>query len=258
MLTKKEHNIIKAVKTGGEIARRNFGKNLKTYQKTVVSDFFTKADLEAEARIISLVKKDFPGINVLAEESGSEDNGSEYTIVIDPLDGTNNFALGMPYFSVAAALMKGEKTVFSCVFNPILGDLYYARAGAGAYKNGQRMRVSKKSSLSQATIAYVSGYSNIKDLRLSMTRKLYHKFAERILDNWCPTLDYCLLAEGKVECVITDDDDLHESIIGKLFIKEAGGIVSDYAGRESDSYKDYKFISANNRKILKEVLHIIK
>ena len=258
MITKSEHSIIKAVKIGGGIARRNFGKNLKTYQKTVASDFFTKADLEAESKIVSLVKKVFPGINVLAEESGSEDNGSDRTIVIDPLDGTNNFALGMPYFSVAAALMEGETTVFSCVFNPILGDLYYAKKGQGAYKNGRKMRVSKKSSLSQATIAYVSGYSNIKDLRLSMTRKLYHKFAERILDNWCPTLDYCLLAEGKVECVITDDDDLHESIIGKLFMREAGGIISDYAGHERDNYKDYKFISANNKKILNEVLHIIK
>ncbi|OGF26117.1 hypothetical protein A2303_04935 [Candidatus Falkowbacteria bacterium RIFOXYB2_FULL_47_14] len=257
MFTTKEQKIIAAVRSGGETLKINFGKNLRTYRKTIASDFFTEADIKTETRIISLIKKVYPGINILAEESGVENNGSDYTLVIDPLDGTNNFALNIPYFSVAVALMEGEKTVFACVYNPILNDLYCAKLGKGAYKNGRRMKVSRKTSLSQATIAYVTGYSNIKDLRLSMTKKLYHKFAERILDNWCPTLDYCLLAEGKIECVITDDDDLHESIIGKLFITESGGIVTDYRGEKSRGYKEYRFISANGKKILNEVLRIV-
>lgn len=257
MLNKKEEKIIEAVKTGGEIVRKNFGKNFKTYKKTIEADFFTKADLEAEEKILEIIKKNFNGINILAEESGTVDNGSEYTFVLDPLDGTNNYVLGVPYFSVAAALMKKDETIFSCVYNPIVNDLYYAKKGKGAFKNSKRINVSKKIALNKSIIAYVTGYSNLKDLRLNKTKDFYHNNTERILDNWCPTLDYCLLASGKIECVITDDDDLHESIIGKLLIKEAGGIITDFQGKENIKDRDNKFISANNKTILKEILRII-
>jgi myo-inositol-1(or 4)-monophosphatase len=257
MLTKKEKKIISAIKMGGEIIRRDFGKNLRAYKKSMEADFFTKTDLEAEEKILGIIKKEFNGINVLAEESGLLNNCADYTFVLDPLDGTNNYVLGIPYFSVAGALMHGNETIFACVYNPILDDLYYAKKGRGTFKNGKRIKVSEKCDIEKATLSYVTGYSNIKDLRLDKSKDLYRNNTARILDNWCPTLDYCLLAEGKIECVITRDDDLHESIIGQLIIKEAEGLVTDLQGKKMGDNKCNEFLAVNNRKLLRKIVKII-
>src|SRR3989339_430523 len=178
---------------------------------------------------LKILNKNFPKYNILAEESGSFKNGSNYTFVIDPLDGTNSFALGIPYFAVAIGLMENNEEIFSCVYNPILNETYYAKRGNGAYRNYKKIIVNKKKYIDSSVVALVAGYSTMTETRKKFGKKLYDNNVSRILDNWCPTLDYCLLASGKIECVLNNDDDKHEAIIGNLIINVAQAISAAFS-----------------------------
>lgn len=257
-LTREENKMIEAVQAGGKILRHYYSKHLHIYEKTCPADFYTKADIESEEMIMHVLEKSFKRFSVYAEESGRTNDSSDYTFIIDPLDGTNNFVLGIPYFSVAIGLKKKNEIVFSVIYNPIVNQLYLAKKGKGAYKDGKKLAVNKNYDLTDATIVYISGYSNITKLRPDLIKKLNRKKVKRILDNWCPTLDYCLLASGKVECLVNNDDDLQESSIGRLMIKEAGGTIVDFHGQPKVKPNYKKFLAANSRKTINQIMPLIK
>lgn len=243
MLTKEEKIIIQAARRGGEVLKQYFGQELATYRKTVRADFYTEADTEAEKIVIKALE-DLKDCNIQAEESGFLDHGGTRTIVIDPLDGTNNFALGLAYFSVGIALEVGGETVFTAIYHPVLDDLYYAKKGYGAFKNDQSVMVRRQKDIKELTLAYTCGYSNVRDLRTPLQKELYQLDMKRFLDNWCPTLDYCLLASGRIDGVIANDDDTGESAIGMLMIKEAGGYILDFEGQNCQATNAPHFIAA--------------
>lgn len=127
-------------------------KNLSIETKSSSHDLLTIADKLSEAYIIERIRQEFPDHQVLAEESGSNDQQSDYCWVIDPVDGTTNFAQGIPIFSVSIALRyKGEEVV-GVVFAPFLNELFYAAKGAGAYLNGERIQVSTKNILNDSLL----------------------------------------------------------------------------------------------------------
>lgn len=256
MLPQKYKKIELAAREGGKIINKYYGKNLPIHQKTNASDFYTRVDIEAEKKIIEILKKNFPDYNILSEESGYQDKKSDFTLIIDPLDGTSNFTSGMSYFSVAIGVRCKDEIIFSLVYNPVLDDLYYAVKGKGAYKNNKKIFAGQREKVKNSTIVYTTGYSNMYELRLQILKKLYEKKVKRVMDNWCPTLDYCLFASGYIDCIITNDDDLHESIIGKLLVRESGGIVVDFDGKGDVRDDARKFISVSNKKLLKEILPI--
>jgi myo-inositol-1(or 4)-monophosphatase len=258
MLNKDERKIVAAVIAGGKVVAHYYNHHLRTYQKTGPADVYTKADIEAEETIIKLLGKHFAHFNVRAEESGYAAAESEYTFNIDPLDGTDNFVLGIPYFSTAVGLLKGKETIFSVIYQPLTNELYYAKKNQGAFKNDQKIFISHNRDITKSTLAYISGYSQATKLRPELMKKLHRQKIVRILDNWCPTLDYCLLAEGRIDCLINNDDDLQESSIGRLLIKEAGGVMVDFNGHYRVKQRSKKFVAANNKKILNQILPLVK
>jgi len=258
MLSIDEKKIIYAAHEAGKIISSGFGKAMKTYRKTTSGDFYTKVDIEAEEKILDILNNNFSNYNILAEESGSAKNGSDFTFVIDPLDGTNNFALGIPYFSVAIALMKKKEVVFSCIYNPVLDETFYAQKGKGTYRNDKKVTVNNKKYVDSSVVSLVAGYSTMVETRNKFGQRLYDNNISRILDNWCPTLDYTALASGKIECVLNNDDDQHEAIIGKLIISEAGGSIIDFNGSKDVSVDENKFIATNTLSLSKKIFNIIK
>ena len=199
---KKDKEIIRAVKAGGKVLSKYFGKSLKTKVKSVNADVQTKADLESEKAILKILKKEFPKYNIWAEESGYLDKKSDYTFVLDPLDGTNNFVLGIPFFSVSLALLYKEEPLYSIIFNPVTKQLFHAEKGKGAYLNGKRIKVNKISNTKDITVAYITSYVNSKKYYIQLLKNLYKLDIKRHLLSWSPALDFCMLAAGKVEIVI--------------------------------------------------------
>ena len=138
----------------GEIQMRYFRKaGLQQSTKLNDSDIVTVADKESEASILEYIHQNFPSHGIISEESGKEHEDREWRWVIDPLDGTTNFAAGLPAFCVSIALEYKGEALIGVVFAPYLGELFYAVDGYGSWLNGQRIHCSDKSQLSKAVVA---------------------------------------------------------------------------------------------------------
>jgi myo-inositol-1(or 4)-monophosphatase len=256
MINKEYEEIIKAAKAGGKVAKKYFGKILEVTTKSNPSDLRTNADLESEKEVIKILSKKFPTYNIISEEAGEMNKNSEFTFFVDPIDGTNNFVMGIPYFSTSIGLMKGDETIFGAVYNPILDNIYFAEKGKGAYLNNKRIFVNKESDIKNCSISAVVSYRATQDLEEKFVVELYKKSVKRVLTNWSMILDFCLLASGKMEAMLVAIDvSLYDFVAGKLIAKEAGALVTDLKGATEKNDKNSTFLVSNGTKIHKEILN---
>lgn len=257
MITKKYSEIIRAAKAGGKITKKYFGKVLKIEGKSIPADFRTRADLESERAILKILKKAFPGYNIVSEEDGETDNNSEYTLYVDPLDGTNNFVLGIPYFSVSIALAKKDKLVFGAIYYPELGHIYYAEKGKGAFKNGKKIKANKEADIKNSSVSVVVSFKCEDDYEPKICSELVKLDVKRALTNWSVALDFCLLATGKIEAIIIKDIYLWDFTAGKLIAKEAGAVITDFEGNKERNDKNSTFLASNGTKIHEQILEVL-
>lgn len=258
ILSRKQKIIIHAARKGGEIVKHYFYKKVNFFLKTSASNIYSKADIESEKYIVRILRKEYPDYNILAEETGFHDRKSSYTFIVDPLDGTHNFYLRMPYFSVAVALVHQKKVEFSVIYQPILDDMYFAKIGYGAYCNNIRMHVNSQSSLVSSKIAYSCGY-NHKHSELERLLRLFdRKRVSRLLLSWCPTLDFCAIASGRIDAMVNNGNEIYDHIAGKLMVREAGGIITDFRGNFIDDDRKSYFLAVNNKKFLKKILPVVR
>jgi len=258
MISKEYNEIIKAAKAGGEVVKKYFGKVLEIEGKTVPADFRTKADLESEQIIIEILSKAFPAYNIISEESGEINKNSEYTFHVDPLDGTNNFVLGMPFFSVSIGLTKGDDIIFGAVYNPVLDNMYCAEKGKGAFLNDKEITVNKESDIKNSSVSLVVSFGSPREYEPEIFEKLFAKDVKRVLTNWSVALDLCLLASGKIEAIIIKEIHLWDFVAGKIIAKEAGAMITDFDGVLEKNEKAVTFLITNGTKIHQEILEIIK
>lgn len=240
------HMLDAALSAGREL-KKYFGKDLPVHVKSSPIDTRTKADLESERILVEALGRDYPTYNILSEEVESKDQGSEYTFVLDPLDGTDNFILGIPYFSVGIGLMHHDEILSAAVYNPMLDKMYWAERGQGAYINGVRISANANNPLPQATVALaLMGLSE-----QIIGRFCYGLKVKRILLSWSFLLDFCLLAEGKIESVVAANLPLYDFVPGKLIAREAGALITDLKGDLETSDKNDNFISASRQEVLR-------
>ena len=246
---------VKAAKIAGETLEYYFETLIEKEEKEDKS-IVTKADLEADKIILKEIKEKFPDHNILSEETGLVDNGSEYDWVIDPLDGTTNFSRGLPVFATSIALFNSKEAVLSVVYNPITNSLYHAEAEKGAFLNGERIKVSDAENLSKAivTLGRARDAEN-KEKTLDIFNKLYFKaYSQRIMGS--SALEICWVAAGRLEGFISVGLKKWDVSGGTLIVKEAGGKITNFSGQEL-SEEDKYFVATNGR-IHKELLDILK
>lgn len=244
---------VQAVKEAGEVLVENFGRISQISVKEK-GDLVTNADLEAEKRIVDLVRKNYPRHTILSEESKKLKGESEYRWIVDPLDGTHNYVRGIDIFGVSIALQYRGEVILGVVYIPLREQLYFAQKGEGSYLNGRRIRVSQ----TKLDDAYLVHDSDIRldkgEVMLKNLGKLTHKtFNLRILGSSAVSLSF--LAEGKVDIAIDYYDKSWDFSGGALIVEEAGGKVTDMQGKrwnpESIGYV------ASNGKIHDKILQII-
>ncbi len=250
--------IIEAAKAGGQILKQYFGQNLDIEQKSSPADIRTKADLESEVAILKILKKEFPDYNIHSEEEGKTNNKSEFTFVIDPLDGSHNFVTGIANFSVSIALMKGDEIEVGIIYQPILDRVYYAQKNKGAFLNDNRISVSAESDIKKSSLSYVAAYGHSAEDYGEIMRRLELSGAKRVFYNWSVAMDFCYLATGKMEAIINDGCEIYDYLAGKIIAKEAGAVILDFAGQVEQAEKNDKFVIANNQAIVSKVLAMIK
>jgi myo-inositol-1(or 4)-monophosphatase len=216
----------------------------------------TQVDTRSERAIMKYLGKRFPGHAFLAEESGSSTRTSEYLWIIDPLDGTTNYAHGYRSYCVSIALSHRNAVVLGVVYDPNLDELFAAVRGRGARLNGRRIRVSSTASLSKSLLATGFPY----DVRDSRNNNLDH-FANFALKSQAvrragsAALDLCHTACGRFDGYWELKLGPWDVAAGSLMVVEAGGRVSDFGGGEFDIHM--KELLASNGRIHRQMLDVL-
>ncbi len=251
--------IITVSKEAGEIIREGFGKKLTLEYKTNVTDYVTNIDKASEEKIINFIRKEFPTHNILAEESGRSYRSSEYTWVIDPLDGTMNFAHGLPIFSVSIGVMKNDEIIAGVIYDVMMDIVYSAEKGSGAFANDKKLSVSGTTDLSKSLL--VTGFPyDIKDNPKNAIGKFgdFLKVASGVRRLGSAAIDCCYIATGAFDGFWEVRLNAWDICAGHLIIKEAGGKVTNFSGQEID-YKKYNEIEllASNGKIHDKMIEVL-
>lgn len=224
----------RAVRAGGDYLAGEFRSGAVAGEYGV-DDVKAEADREAEARVVEVVREAFPSHAVHAEEAGRSrtDTASAYEWVVDPLDGTNNFASGLPMFACAVAVRRTDETLVAAIYEPIPDDLYLAVRGDGATVNGARLTAGSDMGLREGTVSFVLGLSALRDPSLSQSaetmREALDGECKRVLETWAPCVDFGLLARGAIEGLVAFHPDPFEQHAGERLACEAGA-VAEHAG----------------------------
>ncbi|OGC09004.1 hypothetical protein A3J90_03075 [candidate division WOR-1 bacterium RIFOXYC2_FULL_37_10] len=244
----------KAAIDAGRMLLNNFEKKIKVSTKKDGS-LVTQFDIKAEKIIINSIKKYFPDDNILSEECGHDLLTSEFTWIIDPIDGTHNYIRGITSFGTSIAVKYKEEIIIGVIYMPVEKELYTAKKGKGAFKNGKKIRVSDKP-LEESTMIYDSTIKLNQNEMLKGLNKLADKvFNIRMFGSTVRSLTY--VAEGKAEMEIEFNDKIWDFAAGALLVKEAGGVFTDFIGKEEPWQKEQAYI-ASNKTTYKHLLNILK
>ena len=247
---------IQSVLKGGEILQGCLGKVKRIGYKGLVN-LVTEADRLSEDGIIKIIRKNFPQHNILTEESEGYEKKSDYKWIIDPLDGTTNYAHGFPVYCISIALEKEGEIILGVVYNPVLKELFVAEKNKGAFLNDKRIYISKTRDLSKSLLATGFPY----DIRESKVNNLGHfkNFAltsQAIRRAGSAALDLCYLAKGIFDGFWELKLSPWDTAAGILMVKEAGGKVSNFSGNKFSIYDND--ILATNDKIHNQMIELLE
>ena len=236
---------------GGEILRRSFRGALEVDRKGR-GNFVTDIDVRIEQMAHDLLRREYPSFGFVGEESGSVAGDEPYTWIIDPIDGTANFAGGIPHFATTIALLGGDGVpLLGCTYDPVREDLFLAALGAGATANGRPMRVGALAAIDEGVLGFDLPYPDqLVDRSLELMRVMLPVQRVRLLGSAALGLAYA--AAGWFDLHYHLDLRPWDVAAGLLFVREAGGHVVDIDGQEATTASG-SFV-AGNRLILDEFL----
>lgn len=246
---------------------REAGELLKTafYQPRQITfkgevNLVTQADHAAEELITSKLRHNFPGYSILAEEGRSSDGDNQLKWVIDPLDGTNNFAHGFPIFAVSMCLVDPDGPALSITFDPLRDECFTALKGLGAYLNGARITVSNIPVLMQGLIATGFPYSRHTAVdNNSKAVEVFLRRAQGIRRAGSAALDLAYVAAGRLDGYWEQQLATWDIAAGILLVREAGGNITDYAGHDSTEHLlTGRTVTATNGLIHEEMLATLR
>jgi len=247
---------LRAARWAGEVLREGFGREHEFSLKSSRVDLVTEYDRRAEEVIIEVIRERFPDHGLLAEESPGLAREAEYRWIIDPLDGTTNYAHNYPIFALSIALERAGEVILGLVYGPILDELFLAERGRGATLNGERIHVSRTAELSQALLATGFPY----DLeRIGLNLRHFANFIHRaqgVRRDGSAALNLCYLACGRLDGFWEMDLKPWDVAAGALIVAEAGGRVSDFSGGELEIYGNE--ILASNGLIHAEMIRVLR
>jgi len=220
---------LEAARAAGGVLLAGFGRRGEVRYKGEV-DLVTETDVRAERLLKERLLGAFPGYGVLAEESGQTAGEGDVRWVVDPLDGTVNFAHGLPIFAVSVALQRGREVVLGAVYDPVRDEMFAARRGGGATLNGEPISTSDNGELIRALVATGFPYDRAK---MPEALELFGRFATRTRGMrrlGSSALDLCYVACGRLDGYYERGVWAWDVAAAALILEEAGGRVSDYRG----------------------------
>jgi len=248
--------LLNAVKAGAAELSGFFNKSFVVSNKEGINNLVTEADHASEKAILDVIKKEFPGHYILSEEAGEIIQDSSYKWIIDPIDGTVNFAHSIPLCCVSIAVEYNGEIVLASVYNPIMNELFFAEKGKGSTLNDKPIRVSKKQNVLNACLVtgFPYTYLDVPNGPLQIFEKLIRKgIPVRRLGS--AATDLCWVAAGRFDGFYEHKLQAWDSAGGYLIVEEAGGKVTDFKGNKFSPYQPH--ILATNGDIHDEMLAVI-
>lgn len=248
---------IRVAQQAGKLLMENYGEMQQRTWKSK-TDFKTQVDDQSDAYIRQEIRRAYPSHNIWSEEERAQEQGSEWTWVIDPLDGTLPYASGISdHFSVSIALARGKQPVLGVICAPLRNALYVAEKGRGSFCNGKTITVGEVDLVNKALVGIDYGKG-------PRTRAL--PYLERLLgDNGvtypmslaCSTVPLCLVAQGKLQAYLHHNAEPWDLAAGAIIVQEAGGKVTTLTGGAWDITQP-SILAANpmlHGKLLKLIHH---
>ena len=225
-----KRTLLEALAKAGKIIRSNFGKKQKVTKKGEFN-LVTEIDKASEKAVVDLILKHFPDHSILAEESPAV-AGSECRWIIDPIDGTTNFAHGFPIVSVSIGFERNGCLEMGGVFDPFRKELFFAERGKGAVLNGKRIHVSKVRTLEDSLLATGFPYDrkNHPNDYLDMLRTFLTRI-QGIRRGGSAAIDLCYVACGRFDGYYEMKLAPWDKAAGMIIVEEAGGKITDFSGR---------------------------
>jgi myo-inositol-1(or 4)-monophosphatase len=239
--------ITSVLKEASEIAKEKFGKVSSTIKGGDSNQVLTEADIAIGAYIIQKIKKEYPEYNIIDEEAGAVDNKSEFTWVIDPIDGTSNFANGVPTYGIMLGLLKDATPLAGGIALPYFDQICFAVLGKGAFCNDKKITVTQEKQLINSLVSYgMDGYQNEPEITFNETKLLGEIILKvRNFRNSNCCFDILMVASGSFAGALNRTSRIWDNVAPQILIEEAGGLYTDFLGKPVDYANPLKKISKN-------------
>src|SRR5674476_1136049 len=248
-----KQTLIEATNAGAAELKRFFNGKFIISNKEGINNLVTEADHAADKAIREVIKTTFPDHGIVSEESDEKVSESEYKWIIDPIDGTINFANGIPICCVSIGLEYNGKIIMGAVYNPLMNEFYFAQKGLGATLNDKKIAVSNKTKVINSCLVtgFPYTYLDTPNGPLQVFEKLIRKGVPvRRLGS--AAIDLCWVAAGRFDGFYEHQLFAWDSAAGFLMVEEAGGKVTDFKGNYYSPYQPH--LVATNGKIHAELL----
>lgn len=245
--------LIKAALAAGTLIKEKINSKFLIEHKEGPNNLVTEVDKASEALIMKIIREEFPDHFILSEEIGALEMDSPYKWIIDPIDGTVNFANGIPLCCVSIAVEKDGVIIMGSVYNPMLDEFFFAEKNAGAYLNQKPISVSEQNQVKNACLVtgFPYSYLNSENGPLEVFGRLIKKgIPVRRLGS--AAIDLCWVAAGRFDGYYEHKLEAWDSAAGFLMVEEAGGKVTDFKGNYYSPYQPH--LVATNGKIHDELL----
>ena len=247
---------MQATHAAADVIKEYFQGNFAVSYKEGVNNLVTEADHKSEEAIFSVIKAAYPDHYILSEEAGEVYQDSNYKWIIDPIDGTVNFANGIPLCCVSIGVEVNGEMKMGAVYNPFFNELFFAERGEGATLNGATIHVSKTKDILKGCLVtgFPYTYLDQENGPLEIFSKFIRKgVAVRRLGS--AAIDLCWVAAGRFDGFYEHKLNAWDSAAGHLIVEEAGGKVSNLSGQKYNMYKPG--IIATNGIIHDELVEIV-
>ncbi len=249
--------LMEATQEAGKIIQEYFQGTFKIENKEGINNLVTEVDKHSEDKIVEIIRHNFPGHSIISEEMGEHIQDSPYQWIIDPIDGTVNFAHGIPICCVSIGLKHNDDLLLGAVYNPMMNELFFAEKGKGAYLNNNPISVSKKSNFEKACL--VTGFP----YKWPKTYEHPIKVFERFILEGLPVrrlgsaaIDLCWVACGRFDGFWEYNLNSWDVAAGYLIVQEAGGRITNFDGEQYSVFD--KQTLATNGLIHDNMLRLIK
>jgi len=248
--------LFNAVQAGAAQLLHFFNGPLKVSSKEGVNNLVTEADHASEQAIIQIIKNDFPQHFILSEETGEMPSDSNIKWIIDPIDGTVNFANGIPICAISIGVEKDGEMILGAVYNPFMNELFFAEKGRGATLNGKNIRVSEKPEVIKSCLVtgFPYTYTETSNSPIRVFEKLI-KEGVPVRRLGSAAIDLCWVAAGRFDGFYEHHLQAWDTAAGFLMVEEAGGKVTDFTGARYSPYQPH--LLATNGKIHNELMAVV-